>query len=959
MTAIDDLTRDLKAGAYRCGYSLSRRKCNINIADATPNRLGYAFLGCRKSYGEATKRDYKPLKNNPEVEPTDRRGSYTYTTSNQPEKKDLQCPFGFRVFAANHAEKNDQGDVETTVRWFLSTCTKNKAPTCTMHRNHHKIATEDMHVDTSMITQEEEQLRQDCAEIHIRASIQSALLNRRNEEGFQFKPSQLRHLKDKTKKIKNDLKGLNAKKGTEAEILVRTLENRKNVSFILVTYDPIEKLVLTGSHGVKKKLSLNSEMSPSPEKMFNDLKLKQGDKLLLILMFAHDEEIRLAMMHPEVLGADGVNRVCKYKREWITFAMLTGNNTLFQACRAIIPCSQQWVYDCLYCYCLPQLLGKLTMKCVRLGITDGDPLLYTALTHATKRGIMPNVMHRLCYVHHFVFPWEKEIVKHIDSKDDNAVHIANVVRYWIKSWYYNVETKAEYRVSRHKFFEYLTTVAKPAVGKPFVTEVKTFIVQKIDFHQDRIINYVFHSVCSFGWKTNNLAESMHNAMKNPNSVAAVHASMKMHTASEALITQVENRKARHSMQNAAQVQRVKTWSKLEHREYFTNFCEKWSHALFDKSKKLRCVQYSEALWIVFDSPFNDAKTCDDEEIVAEIVEESDVGEDEMSNIIEVDDIVQSKKPEGKLPITDFARVRIVRMVSEMYLTCSCERPKRFKGPCSHIFKVLGKRHPQMYSVRWSSMFQYRYLNNEDESKKDFTPIFEENMVEERSRQPDEDVYVDQLMPPAPPSYPHRYHGCTVQEFNYAMRMYHNRGKAVVRLDSGKCVLHNGKVIFDPTTVENEVESDFESEFEVNSNDTQQAMEEETNIGGYGDLESSVVHSPGAIRLLSIQARIAQRAQLSQLDELRAQSKYNHVMNLCQDAYKAVQGNKQDEDEFQGIIEDFISRKTTSEVAASTRRAIAEAEGNRSVMAMPDANRYKGGRGKNKRLRRAAETKRKR
>ena len=113
----------------------------------------------------------------------------------------------------------------------------------------------------------------------------------------------------------------------------------------MMTYSMEEGIIVQSRRGQPRRVTMDpEETTPTPQELFQQSSLNEGDKLLLIFMFAHDEEIRMLIMHPEVIGVDVVAGVSHKKRDWLTVAALDGNNKAFQACRAVIPSQQRWVY---------------------------------------------------------------------------------------------------------------------------------------------------------------------------------------------------------------------------------------------------------------------------------------------------------------------------------------------------------------------------------------------------------------------------------------------------------------------------------------------------------------------------------------------------------------------------------------------------------------------------------------
>jgi len=129
----------------------------------------------------------------------------------------------------------------------------------------------------------------------------------------------------------------------------------------------------------RKKIEI--EEGCDPKSLYNAHKLNSGEneKLLLILLFASNEELRLLLMHPEFFAADTTNKTNKEKKELFTLASKDGNNEGFNGGRAFIPSGQQWVFHYLFKHCLPMFWGTDVTHRIRLTLTDGDTKEYLAL----------------------------------------------------------------------------------------------------------------------------------------------------------------------------------------------------------------------------------------------------------------------------------------------------------------------------------------------------------------------------------------------------------------------------------------------------------------------------------------------------------------------------------------------------------------------------------------------------
>ena len=106
--------------------------------------------------------------------------------------------------------------------------------------------------------------------------------------------------------------------------------------------------------------------------------------------------------------------------------------------------------------CLPIFLGPTIISRNRLILTDGATNEYVPLILSTgHNGAFPSTVHGLCYYHLCVIGWAKHVKPFVTKQmkeKDTMVQMVKQIKFWVKSWFYNIETNHEYMFSRHLFF---------------------------------------------------------------------------------------------------------------------------------------------------------------------------------------------------------------------------------------------------------------------------------------------------------------------------------------------------------------------------------------------------------------------------------------------------------------------------------------------------------------------------
>ena len=311
-------------------------------------------------------------------------------------------------------------------------------------------------------------------------------------------------------------------------------------------------------------------------------------------MFATDEEFHMLMMHPHMLVCDTTFNMSSMNKELVTLALRDGNNLAHNAARGYIPSSRKWVFDLLFKYVLPTFWGLHIMRQIRLFLTDGDPNEYQSFIHAIGEEIYPNALHHLCYFHLHVQGWIKHVVKFI-PKGAKAKAIAEWLRHWIKTWFFDIETEAEYKESKQHFFKYLKD-NEDVLTRPCCDVVRKYLLGYLFHYSHLWLNYHYLDVFGLGEKTTSIGEGMHYSTKG---LGGAKASMNPSTSVSAMADKAQARGQRIRQQNAAQVDRTKLWSQSDTRDYLTKYAESAAEDLSKLSKRCRAMGISPGFWLVY------------------------------------------------------------------------------------------------------------------------------------------------------------------------------------------------------------------------------------------------------------------------------------------------------------------------------------------------------------------------
>jgi len=910
MTALDSLTSALKLSALKAGFNLTKRN---SIKDSSVIRGFDLLLRCTRG------RLFEPSRFKSKKPPGQKK---TYKTRpHRPLEESELCDFKLSVFMLNSSHHR------YPECWFLSAASKGvDSSSLRRHKAHLKLPGYDLHKSLDLLTAEEYQQAQDMDYLNLTSTQQSEFINLRDGNNLRFSPRQFSYLRMRTKTLEEAMHGIDSSM-TSAEKLMEKIKLRDDVSWLCVTFSMQDGLLLTkrlsSTTSTEEAVEVEENITDSCEeavvdeakKLHHENSLADNQKLLLVFMMAHDEEVRLFTMHPEIIAIDCVGRLSKEKRDWLTVAGLDGNNKAFNVCRSVIPSGQKWVFHLCFTHCMPALFGDL-LKLVFIGLTDGDRQEIDGFVSSIQRGIFPNAVNRLCYYHHFIQKWTKEVVCFVPPNDPVARSLAGWVWIWIKSWYFTLETEAEFLHSRKCLFEWLEN-HKAQLSPIFVEKANLFIEKKYKSDDIRVLQWRFHTVVSMDHRTTNCDEVTHHSART--GVHAVDSSKAMDDTGTSMMNKVLHKSRKSSALNAFQMLTSNKWSNSNCADWLTDDQERKSAKLDQNTHHLRGIQVSDEEWLVF---LPNGGKAEDMLLAADTSTQA---------VQDSETVIATQENTSVTPITRFFRVRRVRLIDGAYLHCDCEYPRRNKKPCIHIIFVVGFRHPIMYGLRWSICFQYYYQKKHtcdisNELADELTPVFNRWLDRENKRLPEQSVYVKPIVNrlPKQEEYPYLYPGTSAEDAEFCRKLCicKEQNLVVERARDGRALWPSGVDLRSEeeraasATMAEQAELEDDWHFDNLWGDDDDLPEE----GQYPAvatldnprMESQVSITERAQRIIDERTRLTQEEQFAAHNPLglgNPDSRYHHAQSLFTDIYTKMCKNEEEERAFILLMEEF-KRKLT-------------------------------------------------
>lgn len=186
------------------------------------------------------------------------------------------------------------------------------------------------------------------------------------------------------------------------------------------------------------------------------MSIPDTNQVLLAAAWCTDQERMLVSKFPEVMAADVTEQTNKEKRPLLLLGGVTSDNETFTFCKAFLPSMQRWVFDWFFDKAVPILFPKEILSRNSVMFTDGDSKEYGAFIDAMAH--FPNSRHHLCSWHMLDRSLRAtRIYTRREELGIPGIHYYDGMLNWIKSWFYTLETNAEFEDSYHRFMQWLAS----------------------------------------------------------------------------------------------------------------------------------------------------------------------------------------------------------------------------------------------------------------------------------------------------------------------------------------------------------------------------------------------------------------------------------------------------------------------------------------------------------------------
>ena len=367
-----------------------------------------------------------------------------------------------------------------------------------------------------------------------------------NQFGLFVSPSSLYKYKEKNmvemlQNTCNDAR-ISSNNSTAADKVITYFQATTRISFIYVLHDIDSGFVTMKSNNITKTKSSHSTHLDQVGVSMDDikswrsnLKVSNSEQILVSLAWCHDEDLRLAKMHPYFIACDMTFGLNKEGRNLLTYTGIDGNNELFTLFNCFMPSKQCLAYHWAHNTAARYLLTDSILERNRCIATDNEKSLFDPIRLGMKRPYLRQSKHRLDQYHMFSQDWYN-INSKFSSKEKKAM--LSGIYDIVQQLFGYVESEDESKllfIQLQNYYDGIKDELKNEDGCNLITK----LLSTLETNVDHISHHSFKNVTSFDFRGDSIAESSYSIAKYGSQRIASNSTM--NTCAKKLITITENR----------------------------------------------------------------------------------------------------------------------------------------------------------------------------------------------------------------------------------------------------------------------------------------------------------------------------------------------------------------------------------------------------------------------------------
>jgi hypothetical protein len=182
--------------------------------------------------------------------------------------------------------------------------------------------------------------------------------------------------------------------------------------------------------------------------------------------------------------------------------------------------------------------------------------------------------------------------------ESKAKLVVDTVKAWVKTWFFDVESKEEYDFSKKRFYKWLDKqLLDKNTPDNLFKAIKLWIGTNLDHYDSHWLNYLQLNVCGMNQCTSSISEALHSSMKS--SFDEVQSNMSTCTSAMTQMTKAERRGNNQYRANTEQASRSKTWTSNETQYFLTDHCAHETEIEWILAGNYKVVQTGSNKFLVF------------------------------------------------------------------------------------------------------------------------------------------------------------------------------------------------------------------------------------------------------------------------------------------------------------------------------------------------------------------------
>lgn len=387
-------------------------------------------------------------------------------------------------------------------------------------------------------------------------------------------------------------------------------------------------------------------------------------KTIIAIAWITDGDRRNFELYPEVWYSDVTFGTNNEKRPLFNVAGKDSFGKAFMGIKMFFMNQRLWMFTWEFQCVIPALLSSTIISCNRLILSDGDGQEIDAITRFIRTHA-PQSFFRRCKFHiitQFLKALWKRYLRYNTVDENMCLHNYNELKDWIYSFFDEVESEEEFKISRHLLENWLTKQEDivDSLGKDACQKVMNYLNNSLFPYSHHFCFYHYRTLLCFNASTTSPLEGLNNKIKM-NGIG-VKSNFSLPASARLLDSQGKARNDERGLVSASEIISTPTWCITSTSRDIISIAEGLLHAEYMSTNNYCYMATTRYKYRVL--------------------------------------YVGPRAEMRERPF--FVRIRDVVYVNGV-MTCSCCLWNRLQICCRHIMVVTGGGHKDQAGIRWTKI----------------------------------------------------------------------------------------------------------------------------------------------------------------------------------------------------------------------------------------------------------------